>query len=252
MNGGNAPSGLSPVHHNAGTVEHRNVSPAEPVVYWRLLVCCFKVTTLAIHFLRTIRGIRRPYVFTALGAFSIPESAGVPHRKATAMTLIGGKTRNGEMHFSVKFEFLRNNLVELVGGFTGEDLFADLLPYCRNILRYFGFRPQILLLSFILLLPLPAALQSFFLCKREILRCNCFVIAKGRNLNREELAPFLSFFHVFDDFGEECLILFLRILLIQDAILAVTNPNAAKQVMTAVAGIAVAGIGNLIAEFGEE
>ena len=38
MNGGNAPSGLSPVHHNAGTVEHRNVSPAEPVVYWRLLV----------------------------------------------------------------------------------------------------------------------------------------------------------------------------------------------------------------------
>jgi hypothetical protein len=100
----------------------------------------------------------------------------------------------------------------------------------------------------ILVLPPISLLQGLFFGQREVLLGYRFVVRKGREFGREEFTVSVypssgidvgHVVHVLDDTRNQGLILFLGVLLVQDAVLLVPETDAGEAVCTTMRGITV-------------
>jgi hypothetical protein len=166
-------------------------------------------------------------------AGSLVELAGIAERESIEMTLVGVTLRNGEGVFSVELELLLDDPVGLLGNFAFyrpvEDVVGDVFYFlgefgCRNDLV--DLRERRFVVG-----PVESLFESFFFREREVLLSNGFVVAEGRDARREEFSPLPCFLHVLYDPRDEYFVLVPRILLVEDAVLFVTQADAGETIL---------------------
>ncbi len=120
---------------------------------------------------------------------------------------------------------------------TADGLFEDFVPYGVDMVRErLGLHRDLILLR-LGVFPTVALIQGFFFGQGEVLLGDRFVIRKGREFGRKELAVFVyspllidirHSHHMLLDTRDEGLILLLRVLLVQDAVRFVLGPIQPK------------------------
>jgi hypothetical protein len=148
------------------------------------------------------------------------------------MTLVGVTLRDGEGVLSVEFELLLDDSIGLLGDFAFyrpvEDVVGDVFYFLREL----GGRDDLVDLRErrFVVGPVESLFESFFFREREVLLSNGFVVAEGRDARREEFSPLPCFPHVLYDPRDEYFVLVPRILLVEDAVLFVTQADAGEEV----------------------
>jgi len=218
-----------------------------------------KVTFLAIHRFQSLRAVRRLNRLPTLHTHSIPECTGIPESHTVFVPLIEAASGERNPHRAIEAKFLRENFERTLGDFTRQNFLGDIISNILNAIGNLDEWPQILPLLFIFLLPFPTPLLYCFFGEREVFLRNSFIVGITGNRCGEEFAPLpclplvasrrgakWGFLHMFNDFGDEHLILLLRILLVQNAVLLMPETHAAEAIFAAVEAVAaIEQIGNI-------
>src|SRR3989344_831942 len=184
-------------------------------------------------------------------AFSAPQFHRIPLGEARVVPAVRAKLRQRQIKLPVEREFRRDYLERGAAAMLAgpavraadhlvKNRVRDVLDGIRQVLRDLGRLVRLLLR----VLPEIALPRSLLLGQRKIFLRDGVVVEERGNLHREVIPipvlpalriPVRHRVHVLYDLRHQGLVLILRILLIQDAVLLAPDGNATEQVLGAVA-----------------
>jgi hypothetical protein len=147
------------------------------------------------------------------------------------VALIGALSRNWNAHFAVELELLRDDLEGSTSDGAAENLLNDIVRNFSNGIGDNEVWAEVALLSLLFLIPSPPLAKHLFLRQRKVFLRNRFVVTERRKPDGEKLPPLACFLHVFNMLRHEPLILLLRILFVEDAILVIFERYTTKTIV---------------------
>ena len=166
----------------------------------------------------------------ALGTFARPELARVSLRYAIQMALRGTLFRQWYPESSAQAQFLFDNAIGLSCFLTAENTLADVISRFIDGFWDGPLGSEVLFIGCRFIAPRPSALFNFLFCHREEFPGQGFVVTICGDGRIKELTVFTTIAHVFDDFRDELLVFFFRVLLIEDAVLRLAEPEASEAI----------------------
>lgn len=187
-----------------------------------------QIALFTIHNFRPRRLVGRHDFLPAMRTLPLPEFSRITLRQALSVTLFRTQARYRQIHLSIVLKLLWNDFVGLAGRFTTQNLSSYFIGNIFNVIRNDIVGSEILITAVGIVIPVPAARDDVVLRHWEIFLCDSFVIAVCASFGREKLSPLLILLHVGDDFRDRRFIVFLRVLLVEDAIFRATKSDATE------------------------
>src|SRR3989344_5607413 len=153
--------------------------------------------------------------------------------------------RHRNLHLPVEIQFLFDDAERAAGLLACdspvENVIGDIFYGGGQLLRRNYFRNIRFLIHWIP--PSVAPRERLLFFEREVFGSECFVVPERAELLGEVLAPLAVLLHMLDQFFPGVFILFLRVLLVQDAVLLLAHSCASKAVLASRAVAAIFKVG---------
>lgn len=187
-----------------------------------------KVAVFTVDNFGTIGRVRRLHFLPAFCTCPLPHLSRIAQSYALAVALLGALGWNREVHIPIEAKLLWKNLKGYLQYLAGKSLIAngilDIIDVVRNIHRqWWALTP--------LFVPFPSLCPNLLFTHWKVIVRLTLVVAERCEFHRKELTPFRRFPHMFNDLGHQRLILFFCVLLVENAVLSMSQTTAAKKMM---------------------